>query len=316
MPHSHGLPSSSAELTAAALPGRRIPHIVTDVSVPLMLIVCGSVIAWLSRDFPAELPVWAPWRFSWSEFLAAALGLWWYLHGVALSPSEERPSSWRILSFVLGVALTYAVLQTDFDYVAQHAFFLHRVQHLVMHHLGPFLIALAWPGNTIWRGMPGRVRKIFDSTSMLRVLWWVQQPAIAAFLFVGLIYLWLVPSIHFHAMLDYRLYDLMNWSMVVDGLLFWCLVLDPRPAPPARISFLARMITVLAVLILQVPLGLYLAFTPDDLYKSYDICGRLLPGIGALHDQHLGGFIIAVPASMMSLVAFVVLLDRSLREAG
>ena len=43
----------------------------------------------------------------------------------------------------------------------------------------------------------------------------------AAVLFVGLIYLWLVPTVHFRAMIDPDLYAVMNWSMViVDGILF------------------------------------------------------------------------------------------------
>ena len=49
-----------------------------DASVPLGIIAIGGLIAWLCQNFPASLPVWAPWDFSWPEFLAAALGAWWY----------------------------------------------------------------------------------------------------------------------------------------------------------------------------------------------------------------------------------------------
>jgi hypothetical protein len=34
------------------------------------------------------------------------------------------------------------------------------------------------------------------------------------------------PPVHVRAVLDLQLYALMNWSMVLDGVLFWCLVLD------------------------------------------------------------------------------------------
>ena len=40
---------------------------------------------------------------------------------------------------------------------------LNRAQHVVMHHLGPFLIALAWPGETLMRGMPGPARAFIRS---------------------------------------------------------------------------------------------------------------------------------------------------------
>ncbi|HAB04112.1 MAG TPA: cytochrome c oxidase assembly protein, partial [Alcanivorax sp.] len=39
----------------------------------------------------------------------------------------------------------YAVIHTQFDYYARYMFFMHRIQHLVLHHLGAFLIALANP---------------------------------------------------------------------------------------------------------------------------------------------------------------------------
>jgi putative membrane protein len=248
------------------------------------------------------------------EFLAAALGLWWYARGVALTPTAEQPSAWRHASFAVGVMLIYAVLQTHYDYMAQHMFFLNRLQHLIMHHLGPFLIALAWPGASVRRAMPAPLGRLVENRRLLRVVRWVQQPIVGAPLFVGLIDLWLIPAVHFRAMIDHQLYEVMNFSMVADGLLFWCLVLDPRPSPPARVSFPVRMITVVAVMFPQIILGSYIAFASRDLYTFYDLCGRLFPSMGALNDQHLGGLIIWIPASMMSSAAFMLVLNNLRRH--
>ena len=285
-----------------------------DQLVPLGIIAGGAVLAWLCGDFPAALPFWAPWDFSWVEFLAAALGLWWYARGVALTPTAEQPSAWRHASFAVGVMLIYAVLQTHYDYMAQHMFFLNRLQHLIMHHLGPFLIALAWPGASVRRAMPAPLGRLVENRRLLRVVRWVQQPIVGAPLFVGLIDLWLIPAVHFRAMIDHQLYEVMNFSMVADGLLFWCLVLDPRPSPPARVSFPVRMITVVAVMFPQIILGSYIAFASRDLYTFYDLCGRLFPSMGALNDQHLGGLIIWIPASMMSSAAFMLVLNNLRRH--
>ncbi len=280
-----------------------------DAAVPLGIIAAGVAIAWLCLDFPASMPVWAPWEFSWPEFLAVALGLWWYARGVALSPAAERPNIARRISFVAGTALIYSVLQTHFDYMAQHMFFLNRLQHLAMHHLGPFLIALSWPGAAIYRGMPAPLRRVVDHPRLRRALYVVQHPVIAGVLFVGLIDVWLIPAVNFEAMIDHRLYSLMNWSMVVDGLLFWCLILDPRPSPPARVSFALRMVTTIFVMFPQIMLGSYLTFTVHDLYRFYDLCGRLYPTISALNDEHIGGVIVWIPASMMSSLAFMLTLN-------
>jgi putative membrane protein len=276
----------------------------------LVILAFAAALAWLTANFPASLPVWAPWEFSWPEFLVPALVLWWYVRGLTLTEQADRPAIARIVSFTTGIVLIYGVLQTHFDYMAQHMFFLNRVQHLVMHHLGPFLIALGWPGAVIARGMPDRLRRLVTHRAVRCVIRVLQHPIIAGGSFVALIDFWLIPAVHFQAMIDHHLYDIMNWSMVLDGLLFWCLVLDPRPSPPARYSFPVRMVTVIAVMFPQIMFGAYITFTRTDLFKFYDLCGRLFPSMTALNDQHIGGIIIWIPAAMMSSVAFMLILNN------
>jgi putative membrane protein len=70
-------------------------------------------------------------------------------------------------------------------------------------------------------------------------------------------------------MLDVRLYNLMNWTMAVDGIFFWCLILDPRPKPPARIGIGLRALLVLAVEPFQMILGAILSLSMIDYYPVY-----------------------------------------------
>jgi len=237
------------------------------------------------------------------------LSAWWFLRGVLCSFAEERPRLWRQASFLLGLVLIYSVLQTHFDYMAQHEFFLNRVQHIFMHHLGPFLLALAWPGEMLKRGMPRLVRRVVEWPPLLGAVRYVQQPVLAGVLFVGLVYLFLIPTVHFRAMIDPRLYAIMNWGMVIDGVLFWSLVLDPRPSPPARCGFAMRMVLPFAVMFPQIIIGSYIAFSPAGLYPYYDLCGRLFPSITAATDQHTGGIIVWIPAGMMSVLGFMTALN-------
>jgi len=132
---------------------------------------------------------------------------------------------------------------------------------------------------------------------------------LAAVLFVGLFFFWLIPSVHFRAMLDSDLYALMNWSMIVDGIFFWCLVLDPRASPPARVSFGARAALAVAVMFPQIVGGALIAFNPHDLYPYYDLCGRIYPGMSALYDQTVGSLIIWIPPAMMSVLALLLVLN-------
>jgi putative membrane protein len=287
--------------------GRRI-----EVIAYSAILTLGVLLYWLSADHPALLPAWAPWDFSPSEYLATVLILFWFVRGLTLTPAGERPPAWRRALFVVGLTLIYVVLQTRFEYWSQHMFFLNRIQHVTMHHLGPFLIALGCAGGAIKRGMPVRLQRVIASRPVAAMMSVLQQPVVAAVLFVGLFYFWLVPAVHFRAMINAQLYAVMNWSMVLDGVLFWVLVLDPRPKPPARVSFGTRAALTMAVMFPQIVLGAAITFAQRDLYPYYDLCGRLYPDITALNDQHIGGIVIWIPPAMMSVIG-VILVVNALR---
>lgn len=246
-----------------------------------------------------------PWEPSPTVVICFALAAILYLRGTLHSPMT---APWpRQLSFWLGLAVIYVGLHTHLDYYAEHEFFVHRLQHLGLHHLGPFLIALAYPGTTLRRGLPLRWRmRVFRPLLNRPPLRWVLNvlfnPLVAALLFFGLIWFWLWPAVHFDAMLDWRLYRVMNWSMALDGLLFWWLILDPRPRPPARLTPGVRVLVALAVMIPQILVGAYITFAHGDLYPIYALCGRAFGSISQSTDQYLGGLILWIPSSMMSVL--------------
>jgi putative membrane protein len=298
----HEMPSAPSAAPFSAMP-------LADAAAYGIILILGLALFWLSLAHPSVMPFWAPWDFSPTIYLALALAFYWYWHGIALSEPAERPRLWRRIAFLLGLFFLYCALQTRFEYWSQHMFFLNRAQHVVMHHIAPFLIALSWPGGMIKRGMPQRARRIVESRLLAMPVHILQQPVLAALLFVGLFYFWLIPAIHFRAMLDSKLYAVMNWSMVVDGILFWCLVLDPRPKPPARVSFGMRIALAVAVMFPQIVLGAVISFAPVDLYPYYDLCGRLFSSIGAISDQQIGGIVSWIPPGMMSVVGVLLVLN-------
>ncbi|MBZ9772522.1 cytochrome c oxidase assembly protein [Mesorhizobium sp. CO1-1-8] len=272
------------------------------------IFLIGTAEMLLVRMVPASLPFWMPYEFSWGVFLATAFAVVWYARGFAITGADHRPSRWRRLAFFLGVGLIYGSMQTYADYAAQHMFFIHRLQHLVLHHSGPFLVALGDPAATIARGMPPGLKKRLNAVWITRPLGLIQQPAIATFLFVGLIYLWPAPPVHFYAMLDPRLYTVMNWSVTIDGLLFWALILDPRPKPLARLTYGSRALLCFAIMPPQILIGAVVAFATKDFFEVYAICGRILPMTG-LQDQQLAGLILWIPGAMMSVVGAVLVLN-------
>ncbi|SDD55786.1 cytochrome c oxidase assembly protein [Paraburkholderia lycopersici] len=231
---------------------------------------------------------------------------------------HARISLARQISFWFGLGALYVVLHTRLDYFFEHEFFMHRAQHLVLHHLGPFFIALAYPGAALRAGIPFAWRQRFVGPALaarpVRVaLDVVMHPVVAVTLFVGLIYFWLFSPVHLLAMLDWRLYRVMNWSMVIDGLLFWWLVLDSRPAPPARLSPGKRVLVVIAAIPPQIALGAFIFFTPRELYPVYSICGRAFTWLSPMRDQQIGGLLLWIPGSMMSVVGALIALRHWMR---
>jgi len=259
---------------------------------------------------------WVPWEPSATVVIVFALAVWLYWRGVRRSPTT---APWyRQLLFWTGLLILYTGLHTRLDYYAEHEFFIHRIQHLGLHHMGPFLIALAFPGLTMRRGLPvrWRTRWLKPALHWAPVRWTLDvllNPVVAAVVFVGLIYLWLWPAVHFDAMLDWRLYHVMNYSMAADGMLFWWLILDHRPRPPARLSPGVRVVVALVVILPQILIGAYISMARTDLYPLYSLCGRAFAGIPAIMDQHLGGLILWIPGSMMSVLAALIAFSHWVR---
>jgi putative membrane protein len=276
-----------------------------------LIILAGGLVLWFlcARD-PAALPAIAPWQFSWPAFLTAAFALLWFARGCRAVPVAR----WRRVMFAAGVVSVYAVLQTHFDYWAQHMFFLNRIQHFVMQDLGPFMIGLATPSEALRAGMPRRLRRMIEAPAIRRLAGPLQQPLLVVILFTGLLILWLIPSVQFRAMLDPSLYSVMNGSMVASGLLFWCLALDSRPRPAARLSRFTRLVLVTQVMFPMIITGTVIASANQDLYLNYDLCGRLFPLIGARADQQIGALIIWIPGGFLSGSAMLLLAKRMFEE--
>lgn len=261
-----------------------------------------------------------PWEFSPTVLLICSAAAVIYARGLLVLHGRGEPLPvWRAISFFVGLGLIYAVLQTHYDYYAQYMFWVHRLQHGILHHIGPFLIALAAPLGVMRAGLSARLQQ-----RVLAPLWHtapvqgtyriLQNPVIAPTLFVGLIYFWLIPSIHFDAMLSLPRYHAMNWSMAIDGLLFWWLMLDPHVRQSAvSLSFGWRILILWLIIPPQIVLGAYITLTDRVLFDVYDVCGRAW-AMDPMLDQQIGGLLTWIPPSMMSVIGMLVVLRFWMRS--
>lgn len=272
-----------------------------------LVIAAAILVDLLCRFVPAHLPYVFPFVFNAPVFLGCWLTLLWYVRGIRRIVPARKPGRVRQAFFVAGIAGIYFVLQTHFEYLSQHMFFLNRTQAVTLGMLAPFAISIGWMGDVLALGAPACVVR------WARAAWfrlsWLARPLISAPIFLATTDIWLIPGVHFAAMLNPVLYAVMNISCLLGGLLFWTMVLDPRPQPPARHSYLVRAATGFLVMFPQIAVSSYIALSDTDLYPFYSLCGRIFPGISAGYDQLLGGIIQWIPPGMMNTAALLLSLN-------
>lgn len=259
---------------------------------------------------------WLAWITPWetSPFLVMCFVLcaWLFIRGVRV----HHVSRTRQVFFWVGMVMLYLSLHTLLDYYAERMFFMHRIQHLVLHHAGPLVVMAAYPGSVMRAGLPlawrvrlARFNRSLPGRGLIAVL---TNPIIVPALFVFLVIVWLIPSVQFYSMLDWRLYRLMNWSVVVTGFMYWNLILDRRPCPPSAMSPGGRVISPILTMAPQMVAGAIIAFTERDLYPLFDLCGRAIP-MAAQTDQMIGGLTMWIPAAMTEVIGLLVALRNMMK---
>src|SRR5690554_1496107 len=254
-----------------------------------------------------------PWEFSPTLVLLFIAGCTLFIRGTRV----HRVTGVRQFLFWTGVLMLYLSLHTRIDYYAERLFFAHRLQHLVLHHLGPLLIMGAYPGQVLRAGMPMswryRLRDFRVSLPGRMVIAVLTNRIFVPVLFVALVIGFLIPVVQFYSMLDWRLYRLMNWSVVISGFMYWNLILDRRPKPPAVLSPGGRVISPIITTVPQMIAGAIITFTEYDLYPIFDLCGRAIPGMSAVTDQAIGGLTMWVLAGFVEMFGLLYALSTLMR---
>jgi putative membrane protein len=256
-----------------------------------------------------------PWEFSPTLLICFAVGIYLFVRGQRV----HQVSTARKVFFWTGVVLIYLSMHTLLDYYAERMFFMHRIQHLVLHHLGPLVLMAAYPGSVMRAGLPmawrAKLRRFNHTMTGRAVIAVMTNPIFVPALFVFLVIVWLIPSVQFYSMLDWRLYRIMNWSVVISGFMYWNLILDRRPSPPSAMSPGGRVISPIVTMAPQMVAGAIIAFTDRDLYPLFNLCGRAFD-MSATMDQSIGGLTMWIPAAMTEVVGLLVALRNVMRLSG
>ena len=235
-----------------------------------------------------------------------------YVRGAVRRRSVAQPvSAIRHTLFAGGILALFLSLQSPVDPMGERLFLAHQIQHLLLRMVGPMLVVLSRPQGVLIAGLPEVLRRSLVAPAMANgaisgLYRRLTGPVTAFLLFVLSLYVWQIPAIHNTALLDPAIHWAMHLTMLAAGFLFFAMVFDRRDLPTAPPHFL-RIVLLFAAIVSNILLGAVTVFKTTVLYTAYDIEGRLF-GIAPLTDETAGGFVLWVPASMMLIVAIVIVI--------
>ncbi len=256
----------------------------------------------------------------WAWWISAitALVIAWYAVGVWRRARHGRRESLpRQAAFYAGVLLLHFSVEPPLDVLEEHLFSAHMFQHTMIRMVGPMLLALSAPLANLIAGLPKAIRRyLFRPLARarpLQALWrFLVHPFCAAFLWMAAFYVWQWPPFFNVTVTHEAVDDFQHIVLLITSLFFWWMAFDPRGRPGA-VRYGTRVLVVLATLFPNILIGAYITFSSADLYRAYEISGRIW-GVGQALDQQIGGLIIWVPGSMMTVIGALIVFVRWLRD--
>jgi putative membrane protein len=210
---------------------------------------------------------------------------------------------WRQWCFQGGVLLMIVTLVSPLGHVAEHLFWAHMVEHLVLSDIGALLVVLGLTGPVL---APVLRIRLFDR---LRVL---AHPLVALPLWALNLYLWHVPALHEAAVTHPAVHALQHLGFVFFGVNVWMCLFGPLPMP-AWFGTAWKAAYIIAVRLVGAVLANALLFGGDAFYDVYR-AGEASFGISPESDQVAAGSIMMVEESLLTICLFGWLFLKAARE--
>ena len=186
----------------------------------------------------------------------------------------RRIARWRHAAFAGGMFSLFIALESPADYVAEHLFMAHQVQHMLLRMIAPMLIALSAPQAMLIGGLPTslaarRADAVHGQQHAAPDLSWLTGPMALTILFLAALYVWEYPAYHDAALLE-RQHPRHHACHHADRRPT-VLVADFRQRPaPAGLNYGIRLMMLWIVILSNIALGAYTTLKSVTLYPAYD----------------------------------------------
>jgi cytochrome c oxidase assembly factor CtaG len=228
------------------------------------------------------------------ESLPPALALVAYLtlYGVRARTlaRERRPvARWRIVSFVFGALLMFAVQVGPLDTLADSVLVAHMVQHIIIGDFASLFIVF---------GLTGPVIQPLLHMRPTRPLRRLATPIVALILWAVNLYAWHVPFFYQLAIRHDLVHALEHASFLWFGTLLWLALIGPLPKP-AWFAGWGSLVYVIGVRLIGAILGNILIWAQTVFYPVYK-ASDAARGLNPLSDQNVAGGVMMVEEMILT----------------
>ena len=214
--------------------------------------------------------------------------------------------------FALGTAIAVAAVLPPLHELSEKLFSAHMAQHELLMTVAAPLIVLGRPFviglRTLSRQSRIRIGH-FVQRPRVRRAWRASTAPAIAWLVHGLaIWLWHLPVLFDAAIHNDAIHAAQHISFLASGMLFWWAILNPRRRANRGMSIVLLFTTAVHTGVL----GALMTFARSPWYSDY-ASSSVAFGLTPLGDQQLAGMIMWIPASLVYLVAALLIVRRWLR---
>jgi len=244
--------------------------------------------------------------------LLTAAGVGYLIALRAARRSGRRlPPAWRAVAYFAGLAALAVALLGPPDHFNGVLFWVHMVQHLLLMLVAAPLLVL---GRPIWlalwalapRTRRGILRATLGSRPVRSSLSLLTHPLTVLFLYNGSFIAWHLPSLYQAAVVNELVHELEHASFFGTALLFWQVLLDPRPWRP-RLSTEAAVLLLFITWMASDLLCATVTLSSELLYPIYAAQPRPWR-LSPLGDQRLGGAIMWAAAGVLYVALLLAFL--------
>jgi cytochrome c oxidase assembly factor CtaG len=212
----------------------------------------------------------------------------------------------RLASFLGGLLALGIALISPVDRLAEQAFTMHMVQHVLLLDIAPIGLICGLT-KIMLRPVTRRLQAVERKAGFLA------HPVFAVVAYVALMWIWHIPALYDAALRHSIVHILEHVCFFSVGVLYWWHLLSPIRSRH-RLSAMGAVVYMVSTKLFVGLLGIGLTFAPDALYDFY----RDQPpiwGLNPIEDESLAGGLMALEQSIVMGIALVWLFVNALSES-